>query len=271
MLDIKSLSDKLDEPSTKKSGQDSSARTAQGSSSDARKTSSTSVSKPSQPERIITQLTEGVRNRNRINVFIDHKFAFSLDIKQVVDLQVKVGQKLSEDELQSLRAASEFGKLYQRALEWALTRPRSVWETRDYLRRRQLKRTQLNRKRVQEESKPLPEIQNEAIELVLERLVERGYVDDYKFAEYFVENRFVKKGISQKRLGIELRKKGIADSIIVKVLNQSKRNDDAELIKIINKKRARYDDEKLINYLLRQGFEYQLIRETLEKLAEEAA
>ena len=265
MLDIKSLSDELDEPNTRKtspiSSQSSSAQPTQ-------KPASGLASNPPKPKRVITQLTEGVRNRNRINVFIDHKFAFSLDIKQVVDLQIKVGQKLSESELQELRSASEFGKLYQRALEWALTRPRSVWETRDYLRRRQLKRAQLNRKRAQEEAKPLPEIQNEAIELVLERLTKRGYVDDYKFAEYFVENRFVKRGISQKRLGIELRKKGVADSIIVKVLNQSKRNDDAELIKIINKKRARYDDEKLINYLLRQGFEYQLIRETLEKLAE---
>ena len=106
---------------------------------------------------------------------------------------------------------------------------------------------------------PRPEEDNsEFTNLIISRLVEKGYLDDQKFAEYYVENRFVKKGISQKRLKMELIKKGISNSNIEQVLN--KRNDEEEIKKIINKKRKKYDDDKLIQYLVRQGFDYQLAR-----------
>lgn len=75
---------------------------------------------------VVTKLAAGVRDPNRINVFIDGKFAFSLDVAQVVELQVKIGQKLSADRMGELRNASEFGKLYQRTLEWVLMRPHLI-------------------------------------------------------------------------------------------------------------------------------------------------
>ncbi len=219
---------------------------------------------------VITQITSGVRDPNRVNVYVNGKFSLSLDIKQVVDLQIKVGKVLSEAELQELHSASEFGKLYQRALEWALMRPRSVWETRDYLKRRQLKRLQLNRKRGHEELKPLPEIQNSAIDSVIERLTSRGYVDDYKFAEFYIENRFVKKGVSRRRLEMELHKKHVPDNIVSEVLANSTRDEDEELAKMIAKKRNKYDTPKLIRYLVGQGFDYQTVKDAVEKLDEES-
>ena len=81
----------------------------------------------------ITDLKQGVKNQNRVNVFVDGKYSFSLDIAQVVDLGVKVGKLVTPEELEELKKASEFGKLYQRALEWVLVRPRSERETNDYL------------------------------------------------------------------------------------------------------------------------------------------
>ena len=85
---------------------------------------------------VITNLKQGVNNPNRVNVFVNSKYALSLDVAQVVDLGVKVGLEISEDELEEFKKASEYGKLYQRTLEWVLVRPRSVRETRDYLQRK---------------------------------------------------------------------------------------------------------------------------------------
>ena len=76
------------------------------------------------------------------------------------------------------------------------------------------------------------------------------------FAEWYVENRFIKKGISKKRLRMELMKKGITKEIIDEVLEG--RDDEVEIDKIIERKRDKSDDEKLISYLCRQGFSYQL-------------
>ena len=55
---------------------------------------------------------------------------------QVVELGVKVGQIVTNERLEEYKKASEYGKAYQRALEWALVRPRSVKELKEYLRRR---------------------------------------------------------------------------------------------------------------------------------------
>jgi regulatory protein len=43
---------------------------------------------------------------------------------------------------------------------------------------------------------------------VFERLVEKGYVDDEKFARFWVENRNQTKGASRRKLEAELRAKG---------------------------------------------------------------
>ncbi len=193
-------------------------------------------------ELVITDLKQGVKDPNRVNVFIGGKFSFSLDIAQVVDLGVKVGTKLSTEKLAELKKASEFGKLYQRALEWALVRPRSEKEVRDYLYKKVFER----------------KLDKDYIDLIVTRLKEKKYLDDLVFAKYYVENRFVKKGISRRRLSLELMKKGVAKEIVAEVLDG--RNDEEEILKMIAKKRGRYDDEKLISYLCRQGFSFELVQ-----------
>ena len=215
----------------------------------------------------ITNIKQGVKNPNRVNVFVDDEYSFSLDVTQVVDFRIKVGLEIDDNQLIECKRASEFGKLYQRTLEWVLVRPRSVRETKDYLNRklRQSFSDTLPRARRHgaQSLKPLlvsrglsSKDMSEFSDEIVSRLIDKGYLDDRRFAEFWVENRFVKKGVSRKRLSLELMKKGISREIIEEVLD--KRNDEEEILKIIAKKRAKYDDEKLISYLVRQGFSYQL-------------
>lgn len=217
----------------------------------------------------ITDLRQGIKNPNRVNVFVNSRFAFSLDVTQVVDLKLKIGRVLTEEELAECKRASEFGKTYQRALEWVLVRPRSVRELSDYLKRRERKQELEERKREwqdvkeQKNRKKKDRTKYNFDDVIIERLINKGYVDDRKFAEYYVENRFVKKGISQKRLRIELMRKGVTKEIIDEVL--SGRDDEEEARKIIAKKRGKYDDEKLVAYLCRQGFTYDLAKRLVEK------
>ena len=209
----------------------------------------------------ITGLKQGVRNPDRVNVYVDGRFSFSLDISQVVDFGIKVGLEVSAEDLEEFKRASEFGKLYQRTLEWVLVRPRSEKECRDYLWRK-FRSPSDRALRAARPSLTLSDEHSELTSRIIERLKARGYLDDRRFAEYYVENRFVKKGVSIKRLKMELLKKGVSAEIIEEVLAKTDRNDEEELKKMIAKKRARYpDDEKLTQYLCRQGFQYDLVRE----------
>ncbi|MBR0430957.1 RecX family transcriptional regulator [Candidatus Saccharibacteria bacterium] len=222
----------------------------------------------------ITDLRQGVKNLNRVNVFVDGEFSFSLDVAQAVDFKLKVGTRLSEERLEELKSASEFGKIYQRTLEWVLMRPRSIGETRDYLQRklREVSSGTASRRpvftggaRLRSRQQPPKDPLEASLELsnkIVSCLCEKGYLNDERFAEWYVENRFTNKGISKKRLKMELMKKGISSEIIEKVLDV--RNDEEEILKMIARKRTKYNDEKLIQYLCRQGFDYQLVQNLVQ-------
>jgi len=219
---------------------------------------------------IITDIKEAVRDRSRLNIFIDDKFFCSLALQQVLDFKIKIGRKLGDEELLSIKKASEFGKFYQRALEYALIRPRSVKEMNDYLKRKTLsqKARVRNRKTGEYQTVLKKGYDIGLIEPVMQRLCDRGYVDDERFAQLWIENRSTVKGISIKKLRIELKSKGVSEDIIQRCLNESPRNEREELRKVIARKSKRYSDEqKLIQYLLRQGFDYSDVIEELSALS----
>lgn len=211
----------------------------------------------------ITNLSAQVRNPDRVNVSIDGKYQFSLDISQITDLRVKVGRELDERELAELETESQFGKLYAWALEYSLLRPHSVWEVRDYLYRKTRVTKYKNKQgEIKEKEGYAPSL---AIR-VLERLQQKGYVDDEKFARWWVENRNQIKGTSRRKLTAELHAKGVMGNIIEQVMSESGRSDDDELAKIIAKKRQKYtDDQKFMQYLARQGFSYDDIKYALSE------
>jgi regulatory protein len=170
---------------------------------------------------------------------------------------------VSEEELAILETESLFGKLYSLALNYSFSRPHSVRELRDYLYRKTLT-TKFRTKKgeVRERDGYSPALTTR----VLEKLQHKGYVDDEKFARWWVETRNQTKGTSLRKLSAELRAKGVNGEIINEVLASSERNDGNELAKIIAKKRAKYPDEqKLIAYLARQGFRYDDIQAALNE------
>lgn len=210
----------------------------------------------------ITSISAQVNSPNRVSVSVDGKYRFSLDIFQVADLGVRVGQEYSEQQLIELETESQFGKLYGRALEYAMLRPHSAREIRDYLYRKTRSSKYKSR---QGEIKERPGVSQTVADRVFDRLLDKGYIDDEKFARFWVENRNLRKGASRRKLSAELAAKGVPRSIIESQLEQSERSDEDELAKIIAKKSSRYPDQsKFIAYLARQGFSYDDIKNGLE-------
>jgi regulatory protein len=205
----------------------------------------------------ITAITAQQRDKNRVNVSVDGKYRFSLDIIQLTELGLRVGREYSERELQALEEESQFGKLYTRALEYMLTRPRSQRELKDYLYRK-TRDTRTKTGGIKKGVSPA------LTERVFQRLDEKGYIDDEKFARFWIENRNLRKGASQRKLAAELMAKGVGRETIDELLASSERDELDELRKVVAKKRSRYDDEqKFIAYLARQGFRYDDITDVL--------
>ncbi|HZJ34977.1 MAG TPA: RecX family transcriptional regulator [Candidatus Angelobacter sp.] len=208
----------------------------------------------------ITDIKLQTRDKNRVNVSVDGKYRFSLHSYQLVELGIKIGREYDEAELIALEQESQFGKVYGRALEYCLMRPHSSREVKDYLYRK----TRSMRIKTGELK---PGVSPEIMSRVFERLIDKNYIDDTKFAKYWVENHSLAKGSSFRKLTIELRAKGINDEIIQQVMAGTERSDREEIQKIITKKRAHYPDEqKLTMYLARLGFAYSDIKQALSEL-----
>jgi regulatory protein len=205
----------------------------------------------------ITAISAQKRDKDRVNVSVDGKYRLSLDVFQLVDLGIKIGKEYTEEELVALEEESQFGKLYMRALEYCLMRPHSQRELKDYLYRK-------TRDTRTKEGAVRKGVSVALTERVFGRLQSKGYIDDEKFAAYWIENRNLRKGSSKRKLSSELSAKGVERSIVDRLLAETDRSDVSELQKVIDKKRPRYDDDqKFMSYLARQGFSYDDIKAAL--------
>ena len=215
----------------------------------------------------ITAIAAQTNNQNRVNVMVDGVYRFSLDIFQISDLGIRVGKDYTDDELTALETESVFGKLYARALEYTMIRPHSAKEVRDYLWRKT--RDTRYRDKKSGELKTKKGVSQEISDRVYDRLIEKHYIDDEKFAAWWVENRNIQRGTSVRKLQNELRAKGIPSDIISETIQKSTRDEKSEIMKIIAKKAGKYrEPQKLIAYLARQGFSYDDIQTALAEYSE---
>lgn len=194
----------------------------------------------------ITAIQAQVKRAARYSIFVDEKYAFSLSESALLDQKIVVGQEISSGQLQVFKDVSKFDKAYNLVLAYVARRPRSEWELQDYFRRK--------------------DIDEEAGGQILARLKDFGYVDDRAFARSWVESRRLLKPISRRRLMLELRQKHVADDIIRSVLEEDETTDRDTLKELIVRKRkqTRYqDDQKLMQYLARQGYSYDDIKNAL--------
>ncbi len=197
----------------------------------------------------ITAIKQQAKRQDRYSIFVDGKYIFSFSENELINSGLKIGQELSDQKLMALKDQATLDKAYDRTLNLISHRPRSEWELRDYLKRKGCNEDLINQ--------------------VLNRLCDRGYINDEDFARRWVENRHLLKSTSKRRLAQELRQKRISDDIISDVLQSDETDERQVLRKLIEHKRgqAKYqDDLKLMQYLARQGFSYDDIKSAINEL-----
>lgn len=193
----------------------------------------------------ITSIKAQVKRSDRYSVFVDGEYAFSLSESGLLGSGLASGQKLDAKELATLKKAAGEDKAYGQALRYVAMRPRSEWEVTTYLERK--------------------DVDAAMSQAIIKRLINVKLLDDATFARIWVDNRRLLKNISKRLLRLELRQKHVESTIIDQVLAEDQTDDLSTLRQLIDKKRARYpDQQKLISYLARQGFNYDDIKTALQ-------
>lgn len=203
---------------------------------------------------IITALRVSRGRGNRVRVSLEGRFAFSLEAEVAAREGLRVGQELSQSQIEALARAGHFHRCLAAAARYLSYRPRSEYE----MRQRLLKRG----------------FSNDSIEAVLPKLKEQGLLDDSAFARFWKDNRQSFSPRSQWLTGAELKQKGVPGDIIERVVSTI---DDADNAYRAAKSRARslpmsdYDSfrRRLGGYLRRRGFGYGVISKTIERFWQE--
>ena len=194
----------------------------------------------------ISAIKQQIKDPERVSVFVDGQYSFSLGLDQLVKYKLKKDDQLSENDVKKFKKISADGKLRARALEWLLNRPHSTREFKDYLYKKQ--------------ADPV------LTESLIKEFTKKGYLDDAKFAAWFIELK-QRKNKSRRAVRAELLKKGISGEVLEAAVEAQPTDEDAALREIIAKKQktSRYKDDpvKLAKYLVGQGFSYDLVKKQL--------
>lgn len=211
----------------------------------------------------ITAIKAQVKSENRVSIFLDGKYSFSLTLDQLLEQGLKKNQELEESDVKRMKRLSDEGKLKQRTLEWVMGRPHSTREFRDYLYKKKADK--------------------ELITAWVDEFTDKNYLNDESFARWFAENRR-RKNKSNRAISSELFGKGvsstIAASVIAELDNEESINNDDEvesesseitaLKQLVEKlkDRPRYsaDEQKFKRYLVSKGFRYDDIKKVLGEL-----
>ena len=200
----------------------------------------------------ITSLAYQKRNKDRVNVYLDGKFAFGLAVVEAARLQV--GQTLSDEEIVKLRMRDEIERAYGRALDYLSYRPRSESEVRRNLRDKGA--------------------EDQIIDVVIGRLKRASLLDDWEFARYWVDNRarFNPRGL--RGLRYELQHKGVSRDIIDDALATL----DVEAVarktaeagaRRLSREEPSVFRRKLQAYMARRGFSYAVVKPLVEEMVAE--
>jgi regulatory protein len=201
--------------------------------------------------RKITGLIKGQGHSKSIRLFLDGRFAFSLEDEVVVKEKLEVGQELSELQIDSLREINRYQKCMDAALRLLNCRPRSEHEVNQRLNRRGFNEND--------------------IQAVLSCLKRQGLIDDSSFARFWKDNRQSFNPRSRKLTEAELRQKGVSVDIIRQELSAIDDTDNAYRAALKHARNLNTADypvfrRRLGEFLRRRGFGYDVINTTIIRL-----
>jgi regulatory protein len=200
----------------------------------------------------ITALRFQKRNKDRVNVYLDGEFA--LGVAAIVAAPLRVGQTLSDVEIEALRRHDGVERSYEKALNFLSYRPRSTEEVRRNLRKKQ--------------------VDAEVIEAVIERLLRAGLLDDGEFARYWVDNRVKFNPRGARALRHELWSKGVSERIIDETLEDFTEESAARQVAQAGIRRYKHLDRetcrrRLSAYMARRGFSYAVIKPLVHEMLDQ--
>ena len=195
------------------------------------------------------------KNKKRVNIYLDDKFGFGLDLENFVKLDLKVEQELTDEQVGKIVKEAEFQKVYDKLLRFSTLRPRSEKELKGWLKKYKVHLS----------------LHND----LFNRLKHLDLLNDNKFAQWWVEQRMEFSPRGKRALIAELRQKGINRDLIIQLVNESisQGYEEKTARKLLQKKKYKWErlqkleaKKKMSEFLARKGFGWEVIKNAIDDI-----
>jgi regulatory protein len=201
----------------------------------------------------VTRVSPQQATAERMNIYLDGRYAFSMSVRALSEHPVSVGDHLSPADIERLRNADEPDRAVTTALNLLTHRGRSERELRQRLRQKGYTST--------------------AIDEAIRRVVEWGYLNDEQFAASWVEQRSSGRPRSRRALAHELREKGVDRQIIETTIEEADIDELADARRLgadkWRKEGAQEPDrrrQRTADFLARRGYSWQIAKQVIDEL-----
>lgn len=190
---------------------------------------------------------------DKIHISVDGDYAFTVDSLFWYGLGIKNNSEIDDEKLAELKHSVSSRCAFNKAI--------------DLLSRREHSRKEIVTKLDQ---RGFRDVSEETAEL----LVEKGYIDDERFAKMYASELKERKYMGKRRIAQELFLKGIDRDTVYGVLEAMPDSVDDEIRTVTERKYSRaLGDEKgyrrAVNGLMRLGYSYDDIKRVLSEITEE--
>lgn len=200
---------------------------------------------------LITDIKPQVKDKNRVSVYIDGRFAFGITEVDRLYYKLEKGKEITKEKYDEILNENIYTKAKDKAARFLGYRMRSTKELRDKLRE---------------------EFDSEVTEKVIELFTGYGYLNDLEFAIAFAKDCINIKKWGKVRIKQELRLKGISDENIAIALESTEDKEKTyENIRRFLDRRIKNtpidlkEKQKHFNFLMRRGFDTEDIKNILKE------
>lgn len=201
---------------------------------------------------IITKI-EPQRNTDRVNIYIDDKFAFGLFEEIRFKYGLKVDDQIDQKFIDDVLNAEEQRYAIDYSLNYISYRQRSKKEVHNALKKKGFE---------------------EALtEYVIDYLVQHNYIDDSSFADSFIRDKRNLNKYGSRRIEYELSAKGVSKETIHELLNYDTDEEYNMAMELASKKIKSYSSDdrnsiyrKLGGFLQRKGYNFDVVNKVLQEI-----
>lgn len=203
---------------------------------------------------IITKIEIGKKNKERVNIYIDEEYAFSIGLELVYKENLKVNENVDIEKLRALAKEDNYIRCKNSAIRIIERSYKSEKEMKDKLL-----------------LKGYDEI---TIERTLDFLKEYNFLNDENYARIYVKDKIKAEG--KRKIKYTLIRKGIDDNLIEDELSKVLSDDLKEValalaLKKYNTLKKRENDkyklsQKLYRFLVSKGYDFDLISQVVKEV-----